>query len=209
MSKKKASGCSFPAICAVVIFLSICVIVSTFSKDKEKPTKVEWTSSEITINSEAYVPSLHLKVSGKNDVDEIESSEIEISANDICKIEYDSSNYAYAIYKITPIKNGKAKITATYDGITSEPVEITIDINEKTESMTTTTIPKTTTTTTTQKTTTVTTPNTDAQEILVYVTPSGDKYHNKHCRYYSDNCTEMTKDQAEQSGYEACKVCGG
>lgn len=52
------------------------------------------------------------------------------------------------------------------------------------------------------------TPPTTEQE-LVYVTPSGEKYHNKYCRYYNEDCKEMTAEDAEKAGYDACAVCGG
>lgn len=44
---------------------------------------------------------------------------------------------------------------------------------------------------------------------LSYVSTSGGKYHNKSCRYYDDTCTPMTLQDAQNAGYEPCKVCGG
>ena len=44
---------------------------------------------------------------------------------------------------------------------------------------------------------------------LSYVSTSGDKYHNKSCRYYDDTCTPMTLQDAQNAGYKPCKVCGG
>lgn len=44
---------------------------------------------------------------------------------------------------------------------------------------------------------------------LSYVSTSGDKYHNKSCRYYDDTCTPMTMQDAQNAGYKPCKVCGG
>lgn len=44
---------------------------------------------------------------------------------------------------------------------------------------------------------------------LSYVSASGDKYHNKSCRYYDDTCTPMTLQDAQNAGYKPCKVCGG
>lgn len=50
-----------------------------------------------------------------------------------------------------------------------------------------------------------------AQEEVVYVAPSGTKYHSKGCRTLSRSkvVTAMPRSQAEAQGYAACKVCGG
>lgn len=49
------------------------------------------------------------------------------------------------------------------------------------------------------------------QEEVVYVAPSGTKYHAKGCRTLSRSkvVTSMPRSQAEAQGYTACKVCGG
>ena len=146
-----------------------------------------------------------MKVDGKK-ANEISPPERQISNSDICKIEYKDSNYAQVIYEIIPLKDGFADITATYDGVTSEPITITVDMGEKAETTTTTTVTTTETETEPPETTTETTTTAQQQEI-VYITPTGDKYHTKSCRYYSDSCTAMTKEQAIQAGYTACTVC--
>ena len=50
-----------------------------------------------------------------------------------------------------------------------------------------------------------------ASKEVVYVTPSGSKYHQKGCRTLSRSKTlhEMTRSEAEAQGYTACAVCGG
>lgn len=90
------------------------------------------------------------------------------------------------------------------------------DNNSTTTSSQTTATTETTTTTTTTaepETTTEAIPATaatqDPAETIVYITASGDKYHNESCRYYDDTCTPMTLQDAQNAGYEPCKVCGG
>lgn len=202
----KPSGCLIVAACIGIIFIMICLVMAiVIGKNKNSngsSVTLEWTQSDISVNSKAYIPNLYLKVDGKK-ANEISPPEIQISNNDICKIEYKDSNYAQVIYEIIPLKDGFADITATYDGVTSEPVTITVDMGKKVETTTATTIetetepPETTTETTT----------TAKQQEIVYITPTGDKYHTKSCRYYSDSCMAMTKEQAIQAGYTACDVC--
>lgn len=205
-STAKPSGCLTIAACIGIIFIMICLVMAVvIGKNKNSngnSVTLEWTQSDISVNSKAYIPDLYLKVDGKK-ANEISPPEIQISNNDICKIEYKDSNYAQVIYEIIPLKDGFADITATYDGVTSEPVTITVDMGEKVETTTATT---TETETEPPETTTETTTTAKQQEI-VYITPTGDKYHTKSCRYYSDSCMAMTKEQAIQAGYTACDVC--
>ena len=205
-STAKPSGCLTIAACIGIIFIMICLVMAVvIGKNKNSngsSVTLEWTQSDISVNSKAYIPNLYLKVDGKK-ANEISPPEIQISNNDICKIEYKDSNYAQVIYEIIPLKDGFADITATYDGVTSEPVTITVDMGEKVETTTATT---TETETEPPETTTETTTTAKQQEI-VYITPTGDKYHTKSCRYYSDSCMAMTKEQAIQAGYTACDVC--
>lgn len=202
----KPSGCLIVAACIGIIFIMICLVMAVvIGKNKNgngSSVTLEWTQSDISVNSKAYIPNLYLKVDGKK-ANEISPPEIQISNNDICKIEYKDSNYAQVIYEIIPLKDGFADITATYDGVTSEPVTITVDMGEKVETTTATT---TETETEPPETTTETTTTAKQQEI-VYITPTGDKYHTKSCRCYSDSCMAMTKEQAIQAGYTACDVC--
>lgn len=202
----KPSGCLIVAACIGIIFIMICLVMAVvIGKNKNgngSSVTLEWTQSDISVNSKAYIPNLYLKVDGKK-ANEISPPEIQISNNHICKIEYKDSNYAQVIYEIIPLKDGFADITATYDGVTSEPVTITVDMGEKVETTTATT---TETETEPPETTTETTTTAKQQEI-VYITPTGDKYHTKSCRYYSDSCMAMTKEQAIQAGYTACDVC--
>lgn len=202
----KPSGCLIVAACIGIIFIMICLVMAVvIGKNKNgngSSVTLEWTQSDISVNSKAYIPNLYLKVDGKK-ANEISPPEIQISNNDICKIEYKDSNYAQVIYEIIPLKDGFADITATYDGVTSEPVTITVDMGEKVETTTATT---TETETEPPETTTETTTTAKQQEI-VYITPTGDKYHTKSCRYYSDSCMAMTKEQAIQAGYTDCDVC--
>lgn len=205
----KPSGCLIVAACIGIIFIMICLVMAVvIGKNKngnDSSITLEWTQSDISVNSKAYIPDLYLKVDGKK-ANEISPPEIQISNSNICKIEYKDSNYAQVIYEIIPLKDGFADITATYDGVTSEPITITVDMGKKAETTTTTTVTTTETETEPPKTTTETTTTAQQQEI-VYITPTGDKYHTRSCRYYSDSCTAMTEEQAIQAGYTACAAC--
>lgn len=211
-SAAKPSGCLTIAACIGIIFIMIClvtaVVIGKNKNSNDSSVTLEWTRSDISVKSKAYIPNLYLKVDGKK-ANEISPPEIQISNNDICKIEYKDSNYAQVIYEIIPLKDGFADVTATYDGVTSDPITITVDMGEKATTTTTTT----TTTAAEPETTTeaipVTTTAQDPAETIVYITTSGDKYHNKSCRYYDDTCTPMTLQDAQNAGYEPCKVCGG
>lgn len=61
-------------------------------------------------------------------------------------------------------------------------------------------------------TTEITTSNISAisSEDVVYVTRTGEKYHQSNCIYIEDktDLTEMSIDEAVQKGYEECKICG-
>lgn len=46
-----------------------------------------------------------------------------------------------------------------------------------------------------------------SQETKVYVTDTGEKYHLKSCRYLKYSSNETTLKDAQDKGYEACKVC--
>lgn len=53
-------------------------------------------------------------------------------------------------------------------------------------------------------------PNVTSPESIVYVTPSGEKYHISGCRYIKDKDTvEITIKDAETAGYGPCSVCLG
>lgn len=49
----------------------------------------------------------------------------------------------------------------------------------------------------------------DGASSVVYVTSSGKKYHRAECTYVEgkDNLIEMTREEAEEEGYEPCSVC--
>ena len=43
--------------------------------------------------------------------------------------------------------------------------------------------------------------------IVVYVTPSGKKYHTATCRYVKNKKQAIGHGRAKQTGYDPCKVC--
>ncbi|GEM_PF-6264953 len=43
----------------------------------------------------------------------------------------------------------------------------------------------------------------------VFITKSGDKYHNVSCGYLHSSAIPIGKYEAEKKGYAACSVCGG
>lgn len=42
---------------------------------------------------------------------------------------------------------------------------------------------------------------------MVYVTPSGSKYHNEGCQYIGKHATKMPLSDAKEAGYTACAKC--
>ena len=48
---------------------------------------------------------------------------------------------------------------------------------------------------------------TDADEVYVYITKTGKKYHRDGCRYLKHSKILITLEDAKARGYEACKVC--
>ena len=49
--------------------------------------------------------------------------------------------------------------------------------------------------------------NEEEENILYVITPSGKKYHYPTCRTVKNIKQYLTKDEAEQMGYDACKIC--
>ena len=48
----------------------------------------------------------------------------------------------------------------------------------------------------------------EASEVFVYVTPHGEKYHRKNCRYIQNSTpSKISVSDAIDEGYTACKVC--
>ncbi|ACA59236.1 copper amine oxidase domain protein [Candidatus Desulforudis audaxviator MP104C] len=52
------------------------------------------------------------------------------------------------------------------------------------------------------------TPQIQKQDVTVYVTRTGSKYHRGGCRYLSKSQIPMSLSNAKASGYTACSVCG-
>lgn len=213
---RKASGTSRGGcLMMIVAFCAISVIVYGIAHlfGYRRPTKVKWTSDSYSITLNDYNRDIdhivYLNITGETDVKDIDPKDIKIenSNPDVCQLEYSDAG-AYIKYAVIPLKDGFADVTATYDGVTSDPITITVDMGEKATTTTTTT-----TTTAEPETTTEAIPATaatqDPAETIVYITASGDKYHNESCRYYDDTCTPMTLQDAQNAGYEPCKVCGG
>ena len=46
-------------------------------------------------------------------------------------------------------------------------------------------------------------------EEVVFLSPSGEKYHRADCRYVGDNFISMSQEEAAAEGYEPCSVCCG
>ncbi|MCF7809690.1 hypothetical protein K9N50_01740 [bacterium] len=47
----------------------------------------------------------------------------------------------------------------------------------------------------------------DDLEQTVYITMSGDSYHTENCKYVRMERQAITKEEAIDRGYKACKVC--
>lgn len=214
--RKASSTSKGGCLLVIIIFCAISVIVYGIAHlfGYRRPTKVEWTNDNysITLNdyNRDYSHIIYLRITGETDAEDVDPKDIkiEISNPDVCQLEYDDSG-AYVTYDVKPLKDGFADVTATYDGVTSEPITITVDMGEKATTTTTTTTTTTAEPETTTEATSVTTTTQDPAETIVYITASGDKYHNKSCRYYDDTCTPMTLKDAQNAGYKPCKVCGG
>lgn len=214
--RKTSSASKGGCLLVIIIFCAISVIVYGIAHlfGYRRPTKVKWTGDSYSITLNDYNRDIdhivYLNITGETSAKDIDPKDIKIenSNPDVCRLEYSDAG-AYIKYAVIPLKDGFADVTATYDGVTSDPITITVDMGEKATTTTTTT----TTTTAEPKTTTeaipVTTTTQDPAETIVYITASGDKYHSKFCRYYDDTCTPMTLQDAQNAGYKPCKVCGG
>lgn len=44
-------------------------------------------------------------------------------------------------------------------------------------------------------------------DITVYITETGKKYHTEHCRYLKSSKIEINLSKALYKGYDRCKVC--
>lgn len=47
----------------------------------------------------------------------------------------------------------------------------------------------------------------EKQDVMVYITDSGQKYHAQGCRFLKDNGREISLQDAKAKGYDPCKVC--
>ncbi|MDE6905399.1 MAG: MBL fold metallo-hydrolase [Lachnospiraceae bacterium] len=47
----------------------------------------------------------------------------------------------------------------------------------------------------------------DNGAVIVYITDTGEKYHRDTCRFVKDGSREISLDDAQDNGYEPCKVC--
>ena len=180
--RKASSTSKGGCLLVIIIFCAISVIVYGIAHlfGYRRPTKVEWTNDNYSIAlndyNRDYSHIIYLRITGETDAEDVDSKDIkiEISNPDVCQLEYDDSG-AYVTYDVKPLKDGFADVTATYDGVTSDPITITVDMGEKVTTTTTTT----TTTTAEPETTTeaphVTTTAQGPAETIVYITASGDK----------------------------------
>ena len=210
--RKASSTSKGGCLLVIIIFCAISVIVYGIAHlfGYRRPTKVEWTNDNYSIAlndyNRDYSHIIYLRITGETDAEDVDPKDIkiEISNPDVCQLEYDDSG-AYVTYDVKPLKDGFADVTATYNGVTSEPITITVDMGEKVTTTTTTTTTTAEPVTTTEAIPVATTAQ-DPAETIVYITASGDKYHNKSCRYYDDTCTPMTLQDAQNAGYKPCKV---
>lgn len=44
-------------------------------------------------------------------------------------------------------------------------------------------------------------------DVYVYVTESGDKYHKEDCRFLKKSKIKLTLEEAKEKGYKPCSVC--
>lgn len=232
MAKNKSSGKGYSN--GVVIFIIICIIglISQCSSDKDNSediadsqpvyvskTKMHWEQSNVYItSSENY--SVRLRVNDDTiQTDGISPNLFEInnSDEDVCFVQYSSADSRYVTFDISPKQDGLSTITVTYDGITTNELNVTVSETTTTTTKITTT---TETTTTTEQTTTTTEPITTTERtttamIRKYVI-NWDSYivHSPTCHTLSDEYPDYYEyvenldiNWAEQQGLRACKVC--
>ncbi len=48
----------------------------------------------------------------------------------------------------------------------------------------------------------------EKQEVTVYITKTGSKYHRLGCKYLSKSCIPISLEDAKARGYGPCSVCG-
>lgn len=61
---------------------------------------------------------------------------------------------------------------------------------------------------TNQTSQTITQPSSQqSQQIIVYITATGKKYHQEWCRYLDNSKIAITLEEAKKRGYEPCKAC--
>lgn len=205
-------GCIIGVIIILIISALIVFVKQTITGKQIK--SLEWQRSSATITDQEYTHTIRLSVKGDYDADELDPDKFIISCSDnsVCEIQYMNANYSAIEFNVRPLKNGIAKVTASYEDIKSGPIELTIKIkaDDKSSEKPGATAKPAETKLSQEKATKITTvATTQAEESIVYITPNGDKYHNKSCRYYSDDCTAMKEKDAKQAGHTACQICGG
>lgn len=47
----------------------------------------------------------------------------------------------------------------------------------------------------------------ESQNVIVYITDTGKKYHTQNCRFLKDSAREISLEDAKADGYEPCKSC--
>jgi len=129
---------------------------------------------------------------GKNNIPDISEEAIQAAAIADPATEIISGTMSYDKTKTT--ENTEPVINTTITE-TNETTEIT-EIISTTENFSITE--------TTEETEDI---NSEELEELYVITPSGKKYHYPTCRTVKTIKQYLTKEEAEQSGYEACKIC--
>ena len=162
--RKASSTSKGGCLLVIIIFCAISVIVVGISRllGYKRPTTVEWQKNEYSVTMTGYDKDfeIDLKIKGEKRAKDIDPKDVKIvnSNSDVCQITYLKKSTYYITYAVIPLKDGFADVTATYDGVTSDPITITVDMGEKV------------TTTTTTTTTTTAEPETTTEAIPVITT---------------------------------------
>lgn len=126
---------------------------------------------------------------------------------------------AVAVFLLAIMASAVACGSANVAGIETTTTSLAASTTTVTEAPTTTTSVAPTTTTTEAPTTTTealtttseapatTITKSQDQEIPVYITRTGAKYHRGSCRYLSKSKIEISLTEAKAQGFGACKVC--
>lgn len=134
--------------------------------------------------------------------------------NDDGKVSAADARTALRISAQLDIPTQEQLIAADVNGdgrITAADARLILRVSAKLESFTDKTNPQTTESEKTEPAKTEPTADDSSESEknsdIVYITPTGKKYHRTTCRTLHDSVVQISRSSAEEQGYDACKVC--